>query len=408
VLDAKTILFSLVAAEITASAVLCFLFFFGRHRDKAANLSIGLWSAAFLLGAAGTLLLSFRSTLADGLTIILANFLILFGTGLRQSGVAAFFHQPLRIWVAVLVGGGWLFLCLISEVRGTLSLRIAYTQPVMIILIVWSAVICLRHDRENLITPRIYAFSASLEAAAHVSLLICLGLADVSGGFAELRSILVPAALLFILVSMVLCCFTSLSMPIERSLQQFRYDAYRDSLTGLPNRRAVFEQAALLRQQMNADDDLTVIRFDIDDFKQVNDTFGHAVGDTVLQVFGAVCRDLLPASMMAGRLGGDEFAIVCNSMGPKDAEALVDRIKQSFAIGCFEATHGAVQVSLSAGISIEPSGHGVDDALEVADKAAYQAKRKGPDNTVIITPFSSRVFPTAGKVVMSRGNPRFA
>ncbi|WP_420410686.1 GGDEF domain-containing protein [Roseibium sp.] len=383
-LDAKTILFSLVVAELTASAVLCFLFFFWKHRDSAGNVSVGLWSVAFLLGAIGTCLLSLRGTLPDAITLLLANFLILFGTGIRRSGVAAFFQKPKLFWVAGLAGAVWLGLCQIPEFRQSLSYRVSYNQSVMILFILWTAIICLRSNTEKLVTPKIYAFSAGLEASAHVSLMICLSLGASNEFLDAIKGYVVTIALLVILVSMVLCMFTSLSMPIERSLLQFKTKAYLDSLTGLPNRRAIFEHAEALKRRLTGADFLTVIRFDIDDFKLINDTFGHAMGDCVLRLFGSVCRDTQLANTIAGRLGGDEFAILCQGTGPKQAKNLVVQIKQRFADACLKATNGDAQVSLSAGISYVPIRRGIDEALEVADKATYEAKSRGRGQTVII------------------------
>lgn len=392
VLDVKTILFSLVVAELTASAVLCFLFFFWKHRDRAGHLSFGLWSIAFLLGAIGTLLISFRGVLPDDLTIIAANFLILFATGLRRSGVAAFFHQPLRLWIAAGLAGVWLLLCSVPDFATTLSSRVAYVQPVMILYIAWSAIICLRWNTENLVTPKVYAFSAALETSAHFSLLTALGFGAENGLFEAISGHVILIALLLILVAMVLSMFTALAMPIERSLLQFKSAAYRDCLTGLPNRRAVFERAATFTSVSGANNCLTVIRFDIDEFKRVNDKHGHATGDLVLQVFGRVCEETTPADTVAGRLGGDEFVILSTRMEPNQARILAERIRAHFAAACSEETEGAVQVGLSAGVSSVPLDLGLDEALEIADRAMYEAKACGRGKTVVGSAEKARVF----------------
>ena len=384
-LDAKTILFSLVVAELTASAVLCFLFLFWKHRDRAGHLSFGLWSVAFLLGAIGTLLLSFRGVLPDVLTIIVANFLILFGTGLRRSGVAAFFHQPLHLWIAAALAGVWLLLCVRPEFVSTLPSRVAYIQPVMMFYIVWSAIICLRWNTENLVTPKVYAFSAALEASAHFSFLTALGFGVENELFAAISGHVILVALMIILVTMVLCMFTALAMPIERSLLQFKSAAYRDCLTGLANRRAVFERAAALREGLDEDDYFTVIRFDIDEFKKVNDNHGHAMGDLVLQIFGRICEEVRPVDTIAGRLGGDEFAILSTNMLPRSAKLLSERIRARFEAACAEETRGVVQAGVSAGIGFVPVNCGLDEALEIADQATYEAKERGRGKTVVVS-----------------------
>jgi diguanylate cyclase (GGDEF)-like protein len=148
-----------------------------------------------------------------------------------------------------------------------------------------------------------------------------------------------------------------------------------------------------------------VIRFDIDEFKRVNDKHGHATGDLVLQVFGRVCEETRPVDTVAGRLGGDEFVILSTRMEPSKARILAERIRAHFAAACSEETEGAVQVGLSAGVSSVPLDLGLDEALEIADRAMYEAKASGRGKTVVGSAEKARVFSGAEEPQFAFYNP---
>jgi diguanylate cyclase (GGDEF)-like protein/PAS domain S-box-containing protein len=154
--------------------------------------------------------------------------------------------------------------------------------------------------------------------------------------------------------------------------------ANHDNLTGLPN-RAYFHselQQAIKRTQRSSGE-LALMYFDIDRFKQINDTFGHDVGDLVIRIFAQRVRSVLRESDFVARLGGDEFVLIVENLA-STAEAagvaskLIDAMKEPFDLG--QRTH---QVSTSIGLAILEEGMGADQLLKAADEAMYQAKRAG-------------------------------
>jgi diguanylate cyclase (GGDEF)-like protein len=158
--------------------------------------------------------------------------------------------------------------------------------------------------------------------------------------------------------------------------------ASTDALTSLPNRRYFDEYVALLSTRRRADDRLGVLMVDIDRFKRLNDTFGHAVGDHVLRavagaIAGAVREDDVPA-----RFGGEEFAVLLRNPSPEVAYEVGERVRK--AVGELDLrTLGVPAVSVSVGVAVasEPGGV-IEDLIEEADRALYRAKRAGRDRVV--------------------------
>ena len=156
--------------------------------------------------------------------------------------------------------------------------------------------------------------------------------------------------------------------------------ARTDPLTGLPNRRAIEEWA--LRQLQGAARHgfaLWVVVGDIDNFKVINDTFGHDAGDIVLQTFAAVLRKNTRSSDICGRLGGDEFLLVITHAEAAGVEATVNRFREQFAALSFPLQGQSVSVTASFGLT-GVSGNGLQDftgLVRKADEMLYEAKRAG-------------------------------
>jgi diguanylate cyclase (GGDEF)-like protein len=138
-------------------------------------------------------------------------------------------------------------------------------------------------------------------------------------------------------------------------------DAERDPLTGVLNRRAYDRLAGRLR----AGDALVLL--DLDDFKAVNDTHGHLVGDQVLRSFGSVLRDQVRITEQPIRLGGDEFLVVLEEPGFDGCQRLLDRLRLAWR------EHRPLPVTFSAGTAVVTTN--VEVALDTADRALYIQKR---------------------------------
>ena len=119
---------------------------------------------------------------------------------------------------------------------------------------------------------------------------------------------------------------------------------------------------------------------DLDHFKAVNDTFGHAVGDEVLRSIGRILADAVRTSDLAVRLGGDEFALLVGSGGNADIAGRVDRIVETVRDHHWSAIAPGLDVTVSAGLAVG-AALDVDQLLREADRCLYRAKAAGRNRT---------------------------
>ncbi len=161
--------------------------------------------------------------------------------------------------------------------------------------------------------------------------------------------------------------------------------ASRDQLTGLLNRHAFRERCNALLNQLVADKkSASLLMIDIDHFKSVNDTYGHAAGDEALRNFSKVARGCLRNSDVFGRLGGEEFAVLLPDCQRVDAQMVAERIRQTIAetpIGLNDNLQLSVTVSIGAAFTMEAPVD-IDPLLLAADSALYRAKNAGRNRVV--------------------------
>jgi diguanylate cyclase (GGDEF)-like protein len=181
--------------------------------------------------------------------------------------------------------------------------------------------------------------------------------------------------------ALVLCC-ALLSTPLMRSDIQHRSDAVIDQLTGLLNRKALSTRVPELAQQSAlTGDPVGVIVCDLDHFKEVNDTHGHAVGDAVLKDVAYLLRKQLRAFDLAYRLGGEEFLILLPGSDLDRSAELAERLRD----GVIAERVGGLAVTISFGVSASEQGETFDyeGVFAEADAALYRAKQNGRDQVCL-------------------------
>jgi diguanylate cyclase (GGDEF)-like protein/PAS domain S-box-containing protein len=168
-------------------------------------------------------------------------------------------------------------------------------------------------------------------------------------------------------------------VEIKNLQEQLKEQAIRDALTGLYNRRYLEE--TLDRELARASRErypITLVMVDIDDFKRVNDSYGHPVGDLVLQALGKLLYQHTRRSDIACRYGGEEFLLVLPGLAIERAVRRADEWRTAFETLCIQASGGEIRATFSAGIAVFPI-HGTQalDLIRAADQALYAAKAQG-------------------------------
>jgi diguanylate cyclase (GGDEF)-like protein len=167
---------------------------------------------------------------------------------------------------------------------------------------------------------------------------------------------------------------------------QLKQEAYTDAKTGLANARHLSAQFSTeLDRAKRFDRPLAVIMADLDFLRDVNNTYGHLAGDTVLAGVAQIIRNTIREYDIAGRFGGEEFAIIAPETDPTEAEALAERLRQAIAAAGFAVASSAqpIGVTMSLGVACFPHDATTTiDLLHAADIAVYEAKARGRNRLV--------------------------
>ena len=213
---------------------------------------------------------------------------------------------------------------------------------------------------------------------------------ELSAGNYIARELLLSVRLGVSLVMLTPIMIGSLMRAHQSMVERLRALADRDPLTQVSTRRAFLEAAQVeLAALQHHQQPCAVLMLDIDFFKRVNDEYGHAVGDCVLQQFGAVLRECLRKQDVIGRMGGEEFAVLLPHASLDEAQSVAERVREHFAAQ--EIATGAVQkpplqCTVSMGLAHESvSTLDIAQFLLQADQALYRAKAQGRNRVAIFT-----------------------
>jgi diguanylate cyclase (GGDEF)-like protein len=173
--------------------------------------------------------------------------------------------------------------------------------------------------------------------------------------------------------------FILLAMAKERTELRHRTAAMVDPLTGISNRRAFLQDVGTLaKRHMDNPRPAAVLLIDLDHFKSINDRFGHAIGDRVLELFAETAQKNLRASDLLGRLGGEEFAAVLYDAPEAQAMEMAERLRTSFEQITLNVEGHEVAATMSVGlVHCQAPMLDVPSLLAQADQALYFAKERG-------------------------------
>jgi diguanylate cyclase (GGDEF)-like protein len=171
--------------------------------------------------------------------------------------------------------------------------------------------------------------------------------------------------------------FVIFMLVSDRAVTAHKTAASMDPLTGMLNRRGFAEACArVIEREASAGRPVTVMIFDIDHFKSINDRFGHPAGDEILKLFSTIVFSNLRISDLSGRIGGEEFAALL-PCSLEEGVLAAERVREGFEASGITCEEGAVDTTVSIGVAGGPAGTELEVLLAAADTALYQAKRGG-------------------------------
>ncbi|WP_200762691.1 diguanylate cyclase [Nitrosophilus alvini] len=170
-------------------------------------------------------------------------------------------------------------------------------------------------------------------------------------------------------------------IALQDELKVARSEAEVDFLTGLLNRRR-FERAILelLNDLQTRNYPFSLVIIDLDDFKQINDTYGHPVGDTVLKEMAMILKTFLRANAIAARIGGEEFAVILPGSELEQAVHIAERLRRAVENRTFQGLE--LKTTASFGVTEAKKSDTLEEIFERADKALYEAKKTGKNRVV--------------------------
>ena len=340
--------------------------------------SLGYMSAMIFLAALGMFLISVRALGGDFLLIIFGNIALLLCAAMNWTAMRVFAGRSPSL-AGIMAGTAlWLILCMSPAFYGSMAARvvafslITFSYGVLSALELWS-------NRKTLVVA---FFPALLLTLLHTAFYGVRSLIEQSLSFeqalsgvgdgAQFLSIMLFESMLYIIG----IGYVTLAMVKERAELRFKAVAFRDSLTGIRNRRAFIEHGKdLLAESRRRAEPVALLLCDLDNFKRLNDTYGHPVGDKALIAFSEIMVNSFRKKDVFGRIGGEEFACLLANCDKSRAVQVAERIR----LNCSELAipePGVLSVSIGV-VTTDESDYELSHLLSTADKALYDAKDNG-------------------------------
>lgn len=373
-LDTPTIYAVMVFVTLLIGVLL--LLSWHNQRDEPALI---WWGNAYIIGACGLAMLALRGHIPNWLSIEIGNALVV-GVAAGSWAGARVFDGRKQI-MPVLLGGPvlWIILCQVPPIDTSVNLRIIAASALLSFYTLLLAFELLR-EHEHKLASR---FPAGMLVLAHVVILLAripmTLYAPIPSNDLKLLSPWYATLNFEALLYIIALAFLALTMTRERAELRYKIASRRDPLTGVANRRAFFDDAErLIRSAERRKEPVAAILFDLDHFKDINDSFGHQTGDEVIRMFADTARREIRGGDLLGRFGGEEFVILLAGENTAGAHACANRIRIAFAQAAEQVAGHAVSAHASAGVAAS-SVHPVNlhALLAAADKALYQSKKNG-------------------------------
>lgn len=371
---------------IVAVFVFCLMGLLTVHAwSRGREPTLGYLGIMLLFASLGTGLIVVRGAGMDFVALIIGNLVLLLSAAMNWTAMRAFVHRGPNM-PGIFAGCGlWLVMCLVPQFYNSLSARVMLYSLLAAAYGVLSAL-------------ELWRKRASLEVAYAPALVLTLW----HTGFYAIRAFLDPGLPLksaqtsagdgvpffsFMLFESMLyaigIAYVTLAMVKERAELRFKAAAFSDALTGAGNRRAFMQKGEqLLADSARRQQTVALLLCDLDNFKRLNDSFGHPMGDQALIAFSQMTRTMLRSGDVFARIGGEEFACLLADSDAAGAFEVAERIRRGFA-ELDLLTPGFLSVSIGI-VTTTAAGHDLSHLLSQADQALYQAKTYGRNRVQVV------------------------
>lgn len=384
--------FTLLVAACAGTLLLGAAFLFFWWQDRLSNW-LAWWIAPYLLGGTSIILFMPRGQVSDWISVGAANALLFSAFAMVWQGARVFARRRPSLLPVIAVAMLWLAFCSLPDVFEQLQLRIviaSITTSVLSLLTAWE----LWRDRDETLPSRSAAVVVMLSFAVLMGLRVpFVGKLPFPVGGGQLDSTWLAALNILIFAHVGAFAFLMVSLTKERREAEQRKFAMLDPLTGMLNRRAFMStvERAARRRTGRDGEAVALMVLDLDNFKQINDRYGHDVGDRVLVQFAQIAEAMTRPTDQLYRMGGEEFCFILPDTDAEGAQGAAERIRSAFERSSVNARGDAVQATVSIGIAhADHTGFDLELLLEAADTAVYEAKARGRNQIVVAGPSALR------------------
>jgi diguanylate cyclase (GGDEF)-like protein len=368
-LDTSTLYF---VATMVAAMLGAMLLFFGKQENIPA---LKWWGTAYLLGAASVALWTFAGNIWGEMFSLGLNAIGFVACGMVWNASRVFHGRKPNLPGLVLGAIAWIAAVVTlppeaSAIRMTLGAAIVAIYAALTAAELWT-------ERRRALQKRWPAIAVPVLHGFVLMLPILLG--DLLRPHDEMipGSIWVTVFSVELVLYAVGTVFVIFMLVSERTVTAHKTAASMDPLTGMFNRRGFAEATSrVIEREASAGRPVTVMIFDIDHFKSINDRFGHPAGDEILKLFSTIVVNTLRISDLSGRIGGEEFAALL-PCSLEEGVVAADRVREAFETSGIVVEEGPVDTTVSIGVAGGPAGTELEVLLAAADTALYQAKRGG-------------------------------
>jgi diguanylate cyclase (GGDEF)-like protein len=376
---------TLFLVTIYVEAILGLLLLFAWVQNTAIT-AVALWGFAHLFLAGSVMLFGLYGSASDLITIDLANSILFTAFALTWTGARLFDHRrplPVLIFAGAMI---WLIATRLPVFAQSYDARVLLSSGI-VTAYTWATAFEFWRGRSE---PLVSRWPAIFMLFAHGALyLLRTPLGTMLPWLPRNNEIFGSVWLTVLsfegLLFTISIAFILLAMAKERTEHRHKTAALVDPLTGVANRRAFLQDGeAHLKRQATDPRPTAVMLLDLDNFKSINDRFGHAVGDRVLEIFADVASGSLRHIDLFGRLGGEEFAALLRDTTRERALAVAEQIRSGFAEASRDVDGRPVIATVSIGIVISYDAVlDLSALLAQADHALYRAKESGRNRVEI-------------------------